>query len=147
MLSNYMIFFWSPPDPGDRKYAHHERWADQEDWQDFILLTTIFFSAWAIYWCLLHYIDHWTFNFIPWYVEIFSMIPVIAYFMCSEEYGANPFKWWPMFYGYVVECKTPTIIDEKELKKLGGPYRVYQINIDTLKFRTKKDAFRYTMFY
>jgi len=145
MLSNYMIYFWSPPDPGD-KYAHHERWADQEETNDFGLLLSIFVGAWAIYWCIIHYVDQWTFNFIPWYIEIFSMIPLIAYFLYSEEYGYNPFKWWPIFYGYYVDCKEPTILDQKDLKKLGGPYRVYQVNIDTLKFRTKKDAFRYTMF-
>ena len=45
-----------------------------------------------------------------------------------------------------VECKENTLLDSKQINKLGGPYNVYQISVDTIKFRRQKDAFRYTMF-
>jgi len=139
-----MLNFWAPPQPGDK--VHHEAHFDRSDLEDFGLLSSIFGGVWVVYWLILHFIDHWTFNFIPWYVEIFSFIVVLFYVMCSEEYGANPLKWWPMWFGYSVECKENDILDDKQIMKLGGPYNVYQVSTDTIKFRRQQDAFKYTMF-
>ena len=142
MLSNYMMNFWAPPDPGGR-YSHHERFEIEEDgWIVFGLAAGVWFS----YWLILHWFDHFTFGMIAWYFEIASFIPVVAYFLAAEEYGTNPLKWWPMWFGYSVECKENEILDHKQIKKLGGPYNVYQISTDTIKFRRQKDAFKYTMF-
>jgi|TARA_A100001388_G_scaffold159189_1_gene118725 hypothetical protein len=142
MLSNYMMNFWAPPDSGGR-YSHHERFEIEEDgWIVFGLAAGVWFS----YWLILHWFDHFTFGMIAWYFEIASFIPVVAYFLAAEEYGTNPLKWWPMWFGYSVECKENEILDHKQIKKLGGPYNVYQISTDTIKFRRQKDAFKYTMF-
>tara|TARA_E500000318_G_scaffold86047_1_gene82428 strand:- start:732 stop:1163 length:432 start_codon:yes stop_codon:yes gene_type:complete len=142
MLSNYMIYFWAPPDPGD-KYAHHERFEFEEDTY---IVFGLFFGVWGIYWMMLHFLDRWTFNAVAWYFEIASFVPVIFYFMTSEEYGLNPLKWWPMFFGYKVECKEKELLNDKQITKLGGPFNVYQVSINCIKFRTKKLAFKYTMF-
>ena len=137
-----MMNFWAPPDPGGR-YSHHERFEIEEDgWIVFGLAAGVWFS----YWLILHWFDHFTFGMIAWYFEIASFIPVVAYFLAAEEYGTNPLKWWPMWFGYSVECKEKTLFNERQIKKLGGPFNVYQVSTETLKFRTKKDAFRYTMF-
>ena len=140
-----MLNFLAPPQPGDK--VHHEAHFDRSDLEDLGLLLSIFGGVWVVYWLIIHYIDHWTFNFIPWYVEIFSFIVVLSYVLCSEQYGANPIYWWPMFCGTVVECKHKDILSNKQIKKLGGPLSVYQIDIERIQFRTKKAAFRYTMFY
>ena len=137
-----MIYFWAPPDPGD-EHAHYERFEYEED--NWIILC-LFLGVLGAYWLVVHYVDHFTFNVIPWYFELASFIPAVAYLLTSEEYGMNPLKCWPMCFGYKVECKENTLLDRKQINKLGGPYNVYQISVDTIKFRRQKDAFRYTMF-
>ena len=143
MLSNYMMYFWAPPDPGDHK--HHERF-EMEEFEDTWFVLGLGLGIWGVYWLIVHFVDHFTINKIAWYFEIASFIPAVTYLLISEEYGANPLMWWPMWFGYSVECKEKTLFNDKQIKKLGGPYRVYQVSTETLKFRTKKDAFRYTMF-
>jgi hypothetical protein len=137
-----MNYFWAPPDPDD-KYSHHERFEFEEDnW----IVFGMFFGVWLVYWLIIHFVDRWTLNAIAWYFEIASFVPAVAYLMFSEEYGLNPFKWWPMFFGYKVECKEKELLDDKQIAKLGGPFNVYQVSVDCIKFRTKKQAFKYTMF-
>lgn len=138
-----MMYFWAPPDPGDKKYAHHERFEwEENNW----IVMGFALGVWFTFWLVVHWIDHFTFGAIAWYFEIASFIPAVLYLMIAEEYTANPLKWWPMWFGYSVECKENDFLTPKQLKKLGGPYNVYQVNIDTIKFRRQRDAFKYTMF-
>jgi len=137
------MYFWAPPDPDD-KYAHHERFEFEEDTY---IVFGLFFAVWGIYWLVLHWIDHFTFGAIAWYFEIASFVPFMAYLLTSTIYESyNPLKWWPMWFGYCVECKENDLLDDKQIKKLGGPYNVYQVSTDTIKFRRQRDAFKYTMF-
>ncbi len=134
--------FWAPQDTDD-KYSHHERFEFEEDnW----IVFGMFFGVWLVYWLIIHFVDRWTLNAIAWYFEIASFVPAVAYLMFSEEYGLNPFKWWPLFFGYKVECKEKELLYDKQIAKFGGLFNVYQVSVDCIKFRTKKQAFKYTMF-
>ncbi len=117
-------------------------WDNQDDYIIYGIGTII----WVVWTFIFHFIDHFTFNFVPWYIEPFSIIFPIMYIMIAEEYSKNPINWWPMFCGTKVKNKTEKIYTDDELHLLGGRLNVYQPDYKTLTFRRKVDAFKYTMF-
>jgi hypothetical protein len=65
-------------------------------------------------------------------------------------YGRNPMHWWPMVWGTKVTLpdREPFhAYDEKFEKVVSefGPTRIYVVDYNTLKFRTKKDATLYCL--
>lgn len=138
-----MNYFWSPQNMDDH---HHERFETDDLTEDFWLLVGIVAGVWITYSSVLYFADKWTFNILPWYFEVFSIFPVTFYFVLGDQYGKNPANWWPIVCGTKVKCKENSILDDLRLKQLGGPFNVYQPDYETLKFRRKKDAFKYTMF-
>ena len=122
--------------------VNEDRWDNKDDY----VVYGFGFIIWALWTALFHYIDKWTFDFVAWYFEPFSIILPIIYLMIAEEFSANPVMWWPMFCGTKVRNKSEKIFSDDEIHLLGGKFNVYQLDYKTLTFRRKVDAFKYTMF-
>jgi len=126
------------------QYIYHY---DHDDDDDSIWATlAILLSIWAVYTGIFHLLDWLTFDAVPWYIEPFTIIPVVAFSALVLEYGANPLHWWPLCWGTRVRLKADLEIDEKGLRRLGGPLNVYKEDYETLKFRRKRDAFAFMVF-
>ena len=129
-------------------YSHYDdEDEDMEgDWW-FLLGVAVFIIG--IWWGLVHLLDKFTFNVMPWWVEPFTIFPVGSYFVVADFYGRNPMHWWPIVWGTKVTMpeREPFRAYDDEFEKIVrefGPTRIYVIDYTTIKFRTKKDA---TLFY
>ena len=129
-------------------YSHYDdEDEDMEgDWW-FLLGVAVFIIG--IWWGLVHLLDKFTFNVMPWWVEPFTIFPVGSYFVVADFYGRNPMHWWPIVWGTKVTMpeREPFRAYDDEFEKIVrefGPTRIYVVNYTTIKFRTKKDA---TVFY
>jgi len=126
-------------------YSHYDRYDDDIDEEGW-LLVTIFASIIGIWWGLIHLFDKFTFNFMPWWTEPFTIFPVGGYFIVADFFGANPFYWWPIIWGYKIKIPDSEKIvlhpiDGDELvEKYGGPLNVYVVDPTHIKFRKKCDA-------
>ena len=129
-------------------YSHYDD--DDEDMEGdwwFLLGVAVFIIG--IWWGFVHLLDMFTFNVMPWWIEPFTIFPVGSYFVVADFYGRNPMHWWPIVWGTKVtlpEREPFRAYDdefEKVVKEL-GPTRIYVVDYNTIKFRTKKDA---TLFY
>ena len=101
----------------------------------------------AIWTGIIHFIDMFTFDVLPWWSEPFTIAPVIFLIMMKEMFDSlNPMHWWPMFHGYRVTLPTSEVITirpldrERILKQYGGLTNVHIVDYQTLKFRRRKDA-------
>ena len=125
-------------------YSHYDRYDDIDE--DGWFLVTIFASIIGIWWGLIHLFDKFTFNFMPWWTEPFTIFPVGGYFIVADFFGANPFYWWPIIWGYKIKIPDSEKIvlhpiDGDELvEKYGGPLNVYVVDPTHIKFRKKCDA-------
>ena len=126
--------------------THHE--IDFEEDEGLIIVGTILVVLVGFWWGIVHIIDM-LFNKLVWWMEPLTIIPLLAVagpiMWVSEMYGRNPMHWWPMFWGIKVtipEREPFRAYDEKfeKVMKEYGPTRIYAIDYNTLKFRTKKDA-------
>jgi len=129
-----------------RTYSHHDH--DIDDLEDeFWPMMGILFALLGVWTGVIHLIDWLTFDFIAWYIEPFTIIPLIILVIMKEKFDSlNPMHWWPMFWGYKVSLpeedriKIYPLDGEDLLKKYGGPLHVHIIDYQTIKFRKQKDA-------
>ena len=128
-----------------RMYSHYDHDIDMENelWVVVGVLLVIL-SLWT---GLVHLIDWLTIDAIPWWLEPFTISPVVFLIIMKESYDSlNPLHWWPMFWGY--EAKLPDedkitvrpLDVERILAQHGGRFNVHVIDFESIKFRRKKDA-------
>ena len=128
-----------------RLYSHHEPDLDIEE--DFWPVMGVLITILTLWTGVIHLIDYFTFDAIPWWAEPFTIAPIIVLIVMKERYDSlNPLHWWPMFWGYNVtlpdrEVITIRVIDkERIMKKYGGMRNVHIVDYETLRFRKSKDA-------
>ena len=128
-----------------RLYSHHDPDLDIEE--DFWPVMGILITMLSLWTGVIHLIDYLTFDIIPWWVEPFTILPVIFFIVMKEKYDSiNPLHWWPMFWGYEVTLPSREVItirpldQERIMKQHGGLINVHIIDYETLKFRKRKDA-------
>ena len=132
-------------------YSHHDRDIDEFD-EDFWPVMGVLITIRAIWTAVIHFIDYMTLNVIPWWVEPFTIAPVILLIVMKERFDSlNPLHWWPVFWGYRVKIPDDDRItirpldSERILKQHGGMLNVHIVDYDTLKFRKRKDAVIFTL--
>ena len=127
------------------RYSHYDdydRDIDDEGW----LFVSIFATVVGIWWGLINMVDKYTFNFIPWWIEPFTIFPPLGYFVVADFFGRNPLHWWPLIWGYKLKIPDSEKIvlhpidPEALIKKYGGPLNVYVVDPNYVKFRRKRDA-------
>ena len=130
--------------PVIRRYAHHDEDIDELDDTHFILgLAGTIIGLW---WGFIHLVDKFTFDFMPWWAEPFTIVPLIIYIGLYETYGKNPLHWWPLIWGTKIKLpeeeriKIYPVDGEDILKRYGGPLNVYIVDFEHVKFRRKRDA-------
>ncbi len=128
-----------------RLYSHHDPDLDFEE--DFWPVMGILITILSLWTGAVHLIDYFTFDAIPWWLEPFTIAPVIFLIVMKERYDSlNPLHWWPMFWGYKVTLPDREVItirpldQERIMKQHGGMLNVHIIDYETLKFRRRKDA-------
>jgi len=101
----------------------------------------------AVWTGIIHLLDWLTFDFIPWWVEPFTMAPLIFLLAMKEIYGSlNPLHWWPMFWGYRVRLpdadrvKIYPLDSEELFKTYGGRINIHIVDYEHIKFRRRRDA-------
>ena len=134
-------------------YRHYDDFRDDDDLRDDWLVISFFVFIWGTYWGIVHFIDKFTFNFMPWWAEPLTAFPLIGLLTLMEVFGKNPLHWWPVFWGTKIQIKhiddnpvKHTFDADELIQKLGGPANVYMVNWETLKFRRKKDITKYVLF-
>ena len=100
----------------------------------------------GLWWGVIHLLDAFTFDFIIWWAEPFTILPMFLYAMMMEfMQRKNPLHWWPLVWGYKIKLPDSQwgiihLLDEDELmEKYGGPFNVYIVG-NCIQFRRKKDA-------
>jgi hypothetical protein len=128
-----------------RMYSHYDHDLDIED--DFWPVVGILLSILGVWTGFIHLVDWLTFNFIPWWLEPFTITPIIIIIIMNERFDSlNPLHWWPLFCGYNVTLPNREVITihpldkERILKQYGGLRNVHIVDYETLKFRKMKDA-------
>lgn len=128
-----------------RLYSHYDRDLNEEEefWPVMGVLVTIM----ALWTGAIHLIDFLTFDILPWWIEPFTIIPVIIFVVMKERFDSvNPLHWWPMFCGYNVKLPDSEVItirpldQERIMEEYGGMMNVHIVDYETLKFRRRKDA-------
>ena len=135
-----------------RMYSHFDPEIDEED--DFYHIVGILLGIIGLWTGLIHLIDHWTIDSIPWWAEPFTITPVIFGIVMKERYDSlNPLHWWPLFWGYRVQLPDEDRItirpidSERIMKQHGGMINVHIIDYETVKFRRRKDAVIFTLYH
>ncbi len=125
---------------------------DDEDFGDDYIVLGLGVGILGVYWLAVHFLDKWTIDLLPWWVEPFTAIPLVGLLALTEVFGKNPLHWWPLVWGTKIQIrqdddpiKHSLEIDEIK-ERLGGPLNVYVIDWQTLKFRRKKDVTKYLLF-
>ena len=133
-------------------YSHYDDYERDIDDEGHIVLG-LGLSVWAIYWGIIHVIDKFTFNFMPWWVEPFTAFPLVGLLALVEIFGKNPLHWWPLFWGTKIKtCNDDddpikhTLHLDGVIERMGGPANVYIVDWQTIKFRKKKDIVKYLLF-
>ena len=128
-----------------RLYSHHEHELDVEE--DFWPVMGVLITILTVWTGVIHLLDYFTFDAIPWWAEPFTIAPVIFLIVMNERYDSlNPLHWWPLFWGYQVALPSREIItirpldQERIMKQHGGMLNVHIVDYETLKFRRRKDA-------
>ena len=128
-----------------RLYSHHDHDIDMED--DFWSVMGVLITILAVWTGFVHFIDAVTMDVIPWWVEPFTIVPMVFLIIMKEKFDSlNPLHWWPMFCGYNVTLPNREIItirpldQERIMKQYGGMMNVHIVDYETLKFRRRKDA-------
>ena len=125
-------------------YSHHDHDVDEldEPWFLISLVGTII----GLWWGFIHLVDKFTFNFMVWWAEPFTLIPLIIYLILYERFGKNPLYWWPLVWGTKIKLPEEERItiypvdSEDIIKKYGGPLNVYVEDFEHVKFRKESDA-------
>ena len=79
-------------------YSHYDDYERDIDDEGYIILG-LGLAVWVTYWGIIHVIDKFTFNFMPWWVEPFTAFPLVGLLALVEIFGKNPLHWWPLFWG------------------------------------------------
>ena len=135
-----------------RTYSHHDIDMDDLD-GEFWPMMGILFTIWGSWTGVIHFIDWLTFDTIAWYIEPFTIAPVLFLFIMHEKYSSlNPLHWWPIFFGYKIKLPSydkikvyPPLDGNDLLKKYGGPLHIHIVDYEHVKFRKKKDAVMYAL--
>ena len=131
--------------------THHD--IDVEDDEELAIVGTILIVIVGLWWGLVHIIDIF-FDKLSWWMEPLTIIPFLVVALpaiwVSEMYGRNPMHWWPMVWGTKVTLpdREPFHTYDEKFEKVVeefGPTRIYVVDYNTLKFRTKKDATLYCL--
>ena len=129
-----------------RTYSHHDHDIDDLD-GEFWPVMGILFTILAGWTGMIHFIDYLTFDSIVWWLEPFTISPIIFLIVMKENYDSlNPLHWWPMAWGYNAKLPEEDRITirpldtERIMKQHGGKLNVHIIDYETIKFRRKKDA-------
>ena len=129
-----------------RTYSHHDHDIDDFD-EEFWPMMGILFTVWGMWTAIIHFIDYLTIDSIVWWVEPFTITPVIFLMVMKEKYDSlNPLHWWPMVWGYPAKLPHEDRITirpldtERIMKQHGGRLNVAIMDYQTIKFRRKKDA-------
>ena len=150
LLYSYLFSF-----SNDRRGWHETRSAlttgHSTEGDDYIVLG-LGVGILGVYWLAVHFLDKWTIDLLPWWVEPFTAIPLVGLLALTEVFGKNPLHWWPLVWGTKIQIrqdddpiKHSLEIDEIK-ERLGGPLNVYVIDWQTLKFRRMKDVTKYLLF-
>ena len=133
-----------------RMYSHYEHDLDIED--EFWPVMGVLFTILVLWTGLIHLIDFLTIDSIPWWVEPFTITPVIMLIVMKERFDSlNPLHWWPMFWGYNVTLPDREVItirpldQERIMKQYGGMRNVHIVDYETLRFRKMKDAVMFNL--
>lgn len=136
-----------------RTYSHHDHDLDDLD-EEFWPILGIILAIWGVWTGVVHLIDYLTMDAIVWWIEPFTIAPVIFLVVMKEKFDSlNPLHWWPMLWGY--EAKLPDeyritirpLDAERIFDQHGGRLNVHIIDYDTIKFRRKKDAVIFALRY
>ena len=150
-----------PPQFGKKSYKkyHYYPHYDELDGGDGIIVGGVLLAIWAVYWLLVHWVDHFLGNLMVWWVEpltLFLALPVLGFFaLIIDKYDSwNPLHWWPMFWGtkIMIDRETNFYIafdPEEFVQNNGGKYNVFcgtDSNEDLyVKFRRRRDAVVYSL--
>ena len=132
-------------------YSHHHDDDDFDRGEEFLILG-LGFGIWGIYWAVIHFLDKFTFNFIPWWIEPFTAFPLVGILALTEIFGKNPLYWWPLFWGTKIKMREEddpikhTLEIDEIKERMGGPLNIHVVDWETLKFRRKKDITKYLLF-
>jgi len=144
-IYNYILYMKLSQRQKIRMYSHHDHDLDVDE--DFWPIMGILFTIWGVWTGFIHFIDWATLNVIPWWVEPFTIAPVLFLIIMKEHYDSlNPLHWWPMFWGYNAKLPEEDRITirpldtERIMQQHGGPLNVHIIDYQHIKFRRKKDA-------
>lgn len=136
-----------------RMYSHHDHDIDNID-EEFWPIMGILLAILGTWTGFVHFIDYVTMDVIPWWAEPFTITPIIFGIIMKERFDSlNPLHWWPIFWGYRVQLPDRDRITirpldtERILKQHGGMRNVHIVDFETLKFRRRKDAVVFTLFY
>ena len=134
-----------------RSYSHFDPDIDEWD-EDFWPVMGILITILSVWTGLVHLVDWLTIDSIPWYVEPFTIAPIIFLIVMKEKYDSlNPLHWWPMFWGYEVKLPDDERITirpvdtERLLSTHGGRCNVFIVDYQHVKFRRSKDAVVFTL--
>ena len=106
-----------------------------------LVLSGLIVGGW---WGIVHLIDWMTLDIIPWWLEPFTLLPVLFLFVMCMKYGRNPLHWWPVVWGVRVAIPDCIIFHmnydaDRLLKRYGGPGNVF-VDHDLVIFRRSRDA-------
>ena len=125
-------------------YSHYEDPDIDEDFWPMMGVLAVIVAVWT---GIIHLLDWMTFDFIPWWVEPFTIAPLIFLLAMKEIYGSlNPLHWWPMFWGYRVrlpdedKVKIYPLDSEALFKRYGGRINIHIVDYEHIKFRRRRDA-------
>ena len=137
-----------------RMMYHRDHYDERDiDINDDILVLGLGLTILSAYWGIVHVIDKFTFNIMPWWLEPFTAFPLVGVLALIEIFGKNPLYWWPLFWGTKIKMKhwhddpMKHILEIDGVKeRMGGPLNIYVVDWETLKFRRKKDITKYLLF-
>ena len=144
-IYDYILYMKLSQQQKIRMYSHHDHDLDIED--DFWAMLGILLFIIGVWTGIVHLIDWFTIDSIPWWVEPFTITPAVFLLIMKEHYDSlNPLHWWPMFWGY--NAKLPEqgritirpLDTERIMEQHGGRLNVYIVDYEHIKFRKKKDA-------
>ena len=92
--------------PSPHKFAqyrtHHEIDVDMDG--EFWPMIGILFTIWGGWTGIVHFLDWLTVDAIAWYVEPWTILPLLFLLIMKEKFDSlNPLHWWPMFFGYKIK--------------------------------------------
>ena len=129
-----------------RTYSHHDHDIDDFD-EEFWPIIGVLITVLGVWTGFVHFIDYLTFDAIAWYMEPFTITPIIFLIVMKEKYDSlNPLHWWPLVWGYKAKLPEEDRITirpldvERILQQHGGRINVHIIDYEHVKFRKKKDA-------